>query len=200
METILMARYVALHDRRLNGAVPRRRHLRVVHTNATTALVNAFREIRAEASIEQVRSLFILCHGYAGIDRRARMSMDAGGMGLQLGQENVTQQNVSMWRSIRGIVRNIVIYACAAANTEPDNVGTDADGRYLMGSLALHTGADVYAADSIQWYDPRGGRTGLIDFGGWEGRLLRFTPDGAAPTQKAKAPVELSKVLSGAAI
>ena len=96
--------------------------------------------------------MFVLCHGYAGVDKRANVSADAGGMGLQLGKEGVRHSNVSMWRSIRGKVRNIVVMACAAGDTEPGNVGSTADGRYLMGALAIHAGADIFASNRIQWY------------------------------------------------
>lgn len=53
--------------------------------------------------------------------------------------------------AIRNKVQNIVVYACAAANTERNNEGTTSDGRYLMGALAIHTNASVFAADRIQW-------------------------------------------------
>jgi hypothetical protein len=53
---------------------------------------------------------------------------------------------------IKNKVRNIVIYACAAADTQLGNENTEADGKYLMGALALCTNADVFAADQIQYY------------------------------------------------
>ena len=196
-----MPRYIALHDRRLRGSVSRRRHLLIVNTDAGISLVNAFRAIRADATVSKVHTLFILCHGYAGIDRKARVSVDAGGMGLQLGREDLTHQNVSMWAAIRGKVENIVIYACAAADTEPNNEGTKGDGRYLMGALAIHTDANVFAADKIQWYGTRRGlATGRFDFGDWEGSLFQFVPSGGRPSPVAGAPVELSEVMSGPAI
>jgi hypothetical protein len=48
--------------------------------------------------------------------------MDAGGMGLQLGREDVLHGNVAMWRAIAGRVSNIVVYACAAANAEREEM------------------------------------------------------------------------------
>jgi hypothetical protein len=110
--------------------------------------------------------------------------MDAGGMGLQLGREDLTHSNVSAWRAIKDTTSNIVVFSCAAANTEKGNEGTRADGRYLMGALAVHTNATVYAADRIQWYHKRH----VIDFGGWEGTLLRFKPDGTCVTSPEPAP------------
>jgi hypothetical protein len=196
-----MAIWIALHDRRLNGGVPRRRNLRVLTVDGKTPLINAFHQIRAEASVKKVHSLFILCHGFAGIDKRARVSLDAGGMGLQLGQEGVTHQNVSMWAAIRGKVTNVVVYACAAGDTQPGSVGTSSDGRYLMGALAIHIGADVYAADRIQWFSTyKHGHQGRIDFGNWEGRLLKFGPGGGPPQYAGAPPTELSQVMAGPAI
>jgi hypothetical protein len=63
--------------------------------------------------------------------------------------------NVAMWTAIHRKVEHIIVYSCGAANTERRNQGTRADGRYLMGALAIHTNANVYAADRIQWYHNR---------------------------------------------
>ena len=113
---------------------------------------------------------------------------------MQLGAEEVRHYNVSAWRAVRDKIEDIVVYSCAAADTQPNNVGTAADGKYLMGALALHTNATVYAAEQIQWYRTE---MGVYNFGAWEGRLLRFSPSGAAPTGVSRAPVELHEVLAG---
>jgi hypothetical protein len=116
--------------------------------------------------------------------------MDAGGMGLQLGREALLHTNVSRWKAVAGACRNIVVYACAAANTEAGNEGSLADGKYLMGALAIHANATVYAADRIQWYDPK-----KMDFGKWEGNLWAFTPSGTPASMANAAPTEISAVL-----
>ncbi len=41
-----------------------------------------------------ISDMFILCHGYAGANHAAQVSGDFGGMGLQLGTENVLHANV----------------------------------------------------------------------------------------------------------
>lgn len=51
-----------------------------------------------------------MCHGYAGSNQRGGVCMDAGGMGLQLGRENVLHNNVAMWTAIKGKVEHIVVY------------------------------------------------------------------------------------------
>lgn len=129
--------------------------------------------------------MFIMCHGYAGQNERAQMSMDAGGMGLQLGRENVLHENVSLWSAIKNRVENIVVYSCAASNTESGNEGTAADGRYLMGALAIVTNASVFAADRIQWYNTyKGLANGRFEWGAWEGRLLAFPANWRAAEQE----------------
>jgi len=195
-----MPSYIALRDRRLEGGVPARPRLSIVNTDASTSLRRAFRAITAVAATGRVHSMFIICHGYAGESQRGMRSGDFGGEGLQLGREDVLHENVQDWEAIKDKVSNIVVYSCAAANTEPENVGTNADGRYLMGALAIYTNATVYAADRIQWYNTyRNLSNGRYDFGGWEGRLLRFPPSGAGASVVRRAPVELGDVFSGAA-
>jgi hypothetical protein len=195
-----MSKYVVLRDRRLHGGVPARSNLGIVNTDASTSLAYAFSAINVLARTDRINTLFVLCHGYAGENARANVSVDAGGMGLQLGRESVLHSNVSMWGSIKKKVRRIVVYACAAANTEPGNEGSDSDGRYLMGALALHTDADVYAADAIQWYGTHKNlHNGRFDWGSWEGKLMMFPAGGSAPTRVTNPPVELSQVMAGSA-
>lgn len=196
-----MSRYLALRDRRLQGGVPARSGLSIVNADASTSLSSVFGQIKgALGPHEKFSAMFILCHGFAGRNARARVSMDAGGEGLQLGAENVVHSNVSRWAAIAGKVDNIVVYSCAAGNTERGNEGTTADGRYLMGALAIHTGATVYAADRIQWYGTYNGlANGRFEFDEWEGQLWQFPPNGNPPSVVAGAPVEFSDVMSGVA-
>ena len=184
-----MSKFLALHDRRLLGLVPPQRELAVVNLTPTTPLGNAFRAIRENAERIPIKALFVFCHGYSGINRRERVSLDAGGMGLQLGKEEVMHHNVSMWRAIRDKVEMIVVYSCAAADTQPGNAGTTADGRYLMGALAIYTNAVVYAADKIQHYlTGLDRRHGHVDFGPWEGTILKFAPGGQSPQSVKGTP------------
>ena len=196
-----MGTYVAIHDRRLAGGVPERKGLTVINTNAHTQLREAFGGINYAARKKgPVDALFVLCHGYAGYNDNANVSMDAGGMGLKLGQEGVVHENVAMWKAIANHVKIIVVYSCAAANTEPGNEGTGADGRYLIGALAIHTKAKVYAADRIQWYGKFNNlKHGRFEWGNWEGTLYEFTPNGNSPTMVARAPIEFADVMNGTA-
>ena len=106
------------------------------------------------------------------------------------------QSNVARWAAIKGTATNIIVYACGAADTQAANRGTIADGRYLMGALAIHTQAAVYAADRIQWYSMGGGgATGPINFGRWEGTLWKFSPSGTSgPAAGNRVPLELTEL------
>jgi hypothetical protein len=106
----------------------------------------------------------------------------------------VLHSNVAMWRALANRTENIVVYACGAADTEPGYEGTDYDGRYLMGALAIHTNSTLFAADRIQFYQRNNG--GHIDFGNWEGTLWKFPPSGVAPSPVLRAPVELSDIMN----
>jgi len=170
-------KYMAIRDKRLRGGVPPRPHLAIHNTDATVPLRTVFNHINHYARSGKIHSLFILCHGYAGANKRLNMSMDAGGMGLQLGREGLRHSNVNQWAQIKNKVTNIVIYACAAADTQPGNERTDADGQYLMGALAVCTNANVFAADSIQFYYRHADMpNGAFDFRGWEGTFSSFFP------------------------
>lgn len=192
-----MSRFLALRDHRLRGGVPAREQLYIINTDETTPLVRVFNEINNTVRYHGAfHSMFVFCHGYAGSNPGGQVSMDAGGMGLQLGAEAVLHSNVGMWSAIKNKIQHIVIYACASSNTEPENVGTSADGRYLMGALAIHTGAHVYGGDLIQWYRRHSGLTdGRFDFGKWEGTLWHFPPSGGNPAIVSAPPVEFSQIM-----
>jgi hypothetical protein len=193
-------RYMAVRDRRLMGGVPAHAHLAIQNTDAKTSVKGVLHQISAHAGAGKFHTLFILCHGYAGANLHLNVSADAGGMGLQLGKEGLLHSNVGLWGQIKNKVSNIVIYACAAADTEPGNENTKADGKYLMGALALTTNADVYASDRIQWYlTYKGLHNGAYNFGTWEGQLYKFPAQTGMGTAVASVPVELTAVLNGTA-
>ncbi len=177
-----MGHYLALHDRRLVGGVPARKNLTIINTDEQSSLRRAFYGINAAkvAAKGPLDALFILCHGYAGTNERQRVCMDAGGMGLELGNEDVLHDDVFMWRSIANNVKSIVVYSCAAANTEQGNTDT--------------------TADRIQWYNTyKDLPNGRFEWGDWEGRLFQFPPNGNTATLVDRAPIEFADVMSGKA-
>src|SRR4051794_33814318 len=97
-----MGKYLALRDLRLSGGVPARSNLSIINTGANTTLVTIFHQIKAAAvhAGGRVNAMFVLCHGFAGFDQNAKVCMDAGGMGLLLGRENVVHSNVAMWKKL----------------------------------------------------------------------------------------------------
>jgi hypothetical protein len=184
-----MGNFLILRDERLGGKLAAGCDVWTI--SKSTTLSSILSSIKGAAGTNgHFESLFILCHGFAGINARRGVCMDAGGMGLQLGSEGVLHSNITRWKAIAGKSTNIVVYACAAANTEPGNEGSTADGKWLMGALAKHTGATVYAADRIQWYDPSS-----MDFGDWEGNVWQFPSTGLPPTIVSGAPTELTTLL-----
>jgi hypothetical protein len=190
-----MPEYVVVRDSRLEGVMPGVftawwNDLNIISTSKANPLQDVFDQVN-ELNEEhgKMHTMFVLCHGYAGGSENLMMSGDFGGQGLQLGTENVLHSNVSAWEEIKDTVSNIVVYACAAANTEAGNEFTTEDGEYLMGALAIHTNAVVYAADRMQWYMP-----GDFNFGQWEGRLLRFNPSGEPPEEVSEVPVGFNEL------
>jgi hypothetical protein len=188
---------IALHDARLEGEVYERPYLTVLDIDQNTSLHSAFAQINmAAAGGGKIAALFILCHGYAGSNEAGRVCLDAGGRGLQLGKEDVLISNVSTWQYIADNVENIVVYACAAADTQTGNEFTWEDGKYLMGALAIHANATVFAADKIQWYNHSSPEQRIV-FGDWEGNLWKFSPDRGQATQALRAPVEFDEAEAG---
>jgi hypothetical protein len=166
-----------VHDNRLLGKTPARYNY-VMQISNKTSLRHIIGTVAHYGRIHRLSPLHILCHGYeANWDLGSQMSVqDAhGGFGLQLGRDNLTLFNVSQTADWKKLVDLIVIFACAPADTGPNNAGTWGDGRRFMGELALWSGARVIAAKETQYYnDSSGAKT--IDFDPWEGPVSEFSP------------------------
>jgi hypothetical protein len=93
-------------------------------------------------------------------------------------------------------VANIVVLSCAAADTQSGNEGTVADGRYLMGALAIRTAANVYASNRIQHLYLAGG---FFSHPIWDGDLTWFGPAGKPGLKVADndLPFDFDHVVSG---
>lgn len=187
-----MEAYFVLRDRRLAGGVTKAPGLYIENTDENTSLMKAFATINRAAKVSgTLDTLFIFCHGFVRDeeDQIREQSYQAGGGGLELGKEGVNVSNVSLWSQIKNNVQNIVVYACGAADTLPGAEGTKYDGQYLMGALAIHTNANVFAADQTQYYwRAKDLPNGRYFFGKWDGILYQFSPDGASPTVVNDAP------------
>jgi hypothetical protein len=203
-------KFVMIHDRRVPGGIPARPDLGIINTDEMTRLHFVFARIHRSARQAPIHTMYILAHGTGGIDakpaqdevhsymRPGGVCLDAGGMGVKLAAEGIRHYNVQMWREIRGRVGYIVLFSCAAADTQPGNKGTVADGQYLMGALAIHTGATVYASNRIQYYSRWHNLAhGRFQHPAWQGTLFEFSPtNGSGKRVKAnRAPVEFAQVM-----
>ena len=122
-----LPRHVIFHDKRLSGGTPARPQSVSFPLGPGTPIAAALHFVSSHARVDELFSLSILCHGYAGVDNRGGVCGDFGGMGLQLGREGLMHSNVAMWQALRGVVPRIIVYACGAADTQPHNRGTAAD-------------------------------------------------------------------------
>jgi hypothetical protein len=208
-----MASFVMVRDKRVhNLGIPNRAGLGIINTDAYTPLASVFGRIKGYSRWGRLRALFILGHGKAGFNAHPQsdglsssmgpgaVCMDAGGMGISLGVEGVRHYNVGMWSAIRGCAENIVVFSCAAADTQSGNEFTVADGHYLMGALAIHTGAFVYASNRIQYSSTYRGLSNGRFIHSWTGQLLRFSPDtGASESLRTAPSFDWDRVMAGRA-
>lgn len=80
---------------------------------------------------------------------------------------------------LSGLVKEIELLACGPARTRPGAENTAADGWRFCRELAAHTNGAVLAATQTQYYQ-MAWRTHQIDFGAWEGPVMKFAPSGGA--------------------
>jgi hypothetical protein len=166
---------MVVHDKRLSGQTPLHYSFvfQVDENRPIREIVNVV--ARRARERRRLRVLHILCHGFEetwNLSQQMCMPAAHGGFGLQLGAEGLDLFNVGLTRAWSGLIDLIVLFACAPADTAVYNRGTWGDGRRFVGELALHSGARVIAARDTQYYNP----SGVIDFGGWEGPVLEFSP------------------------
>ena len=192
-----MSGTLILHDTRLEGMADNRTADRVETVDGGTVLEAALMRVgdfaNGHGGLDQ---LSIMCHGYEMVHNSPsqQVCLMIGGGGLQLCREGLTRGTVAKTEVLKGLVNEILVYACAAADTHPDMVGTTWDGRDLFSRMAVHTGAVVYAADVTQWYwrihdAVPNACSDYIDFRGWEGNVWRFNPDGRSPVIVESNPI-----------
>ena len=195
-----MAKRLVLLDFRLTGMVTDGIG-EVIRVGAGTDIQKAFNKVAARAfGLGGLDDLLICCHGFEALfeDYDGQVSFMSGGFGLQLCNENLTLANVGVTAVLKAappevqLVKRIVVLSCAAAETNRLTKVFGADGKRLMGAIALTTGASVVASTASQSYDlipgvaqslrSAGGRDDWrINFGEWEGDVFEFSPaDGSA--------------------
>jgi hypothetical protein len=141
-------------------------------------VVNEVRE--AGLALSNPTHLHIVCHGLSQVPILPDGSAAQG----------IDQQNVGILAAWRPIFLRITIYACDVAYEEPagSNRRVALSGKDLCRAIAMHTATDVIAPAGLQRYDVypdsygdvvnklRGQPfVGAVDFGAWEGELIRFS-------------------------
>jgi hypothetical protein len=190
----------------------------VVFSDGKTPVGTIISDVVAQATgLTGTRELVIMCHGLGGISRAANGTACgvAGGQGLKLGAEDLTQQNVKLVTAWKGLFFRIMILACQAAFTSSprDPCKAPASGRDFCSSFAAHAGTPVIASSSNQNFTtdavgvaetitallqrPVGKCT--VNFGDLEGSALVFEPSGTSHALMLKdlAGGELAKYLRG---
>lgn len=166
---------MVIHDRRLTGDTPAYYNF-VMQVNQQTHIRHIVEVVARRArQVRKLNRLHILCHGYeSNWDLGGQMCLPAahGGFGLQLGNEGLNLFNYGLTSAWKGLVDEIVLFACAPADTYRGNVGTWGDGRRFCGYLALTAGARVIAARDTQIYHYG---NGPIDFRDWEGPVYEYS-------------------------
>ena len=190
-----MSSTMLVHDTRLAGTAPAIANNTYL-VNSSTSVDHALGWISAYARASGGLSrLMLMCHGIAGgvYDSPQGLCTSDLGFGLAFCKEGLSLQNVSKARVLSGRVQQMIVYACGPARTRSGFKSTAADGARFCSELAGHSGATVYAATDTQYYAMNRspsffrnllgiGPQDYIDFGEWEGRVLRFTPDGRVTT------------------
>jgi hypothetical protein len=128
---------------------------------------------------KRLDTLFVLCHGLYQWEENAQLqaSIPVGGYGLQICKQNLTLGNVDVVGNlVRGLIDNIVLFACGSASTQSNNAAQR--NQSFCKKLANKTGAVVYGADRMQVYTPGLDVQKPMNFADWEGTVYRFDPDG----------------------
>lgn len=193
-----MAGRMIWFDSRLKGRTPNNAP-NVYTVDANTDIEHAIGWIgtyaRSQGGLDE---LMVMCHGIeTNWDYGHQMSTStvSGGFGLELCKQGLSLMNSGLlraWREPTVAVRQMTIYACAAADVAPGNAGTYADGPRFMGEMALYSGAAVVASTMAQTYNPESIRKYWpkpIDFGGWEGPVFRFDPETGAQVPTTPGPM-----------
>jgi hypothetical protein len=191
-----------IHDSRLIGGTPN--WYRFVMSVGPRKGIRSIVETVARSARETtgLRKLHILCHGFEAnwnVGRNMCVQTAHGGFGIQLGTEGLSLNNYGVAAPWKGLVREIVLFACAPADTGAGNTGTWGDGKRFCGYLATVTGATVIAARDTQYYQPTG-VNGRIDFGAWEGPVFAFSdanPEGERIRDPSRYRVHNTRAAAG---
>ena len=200
-----------LHDQRLSGHLSNTATRHVGEVRDTFPLDRIIDQVAIRIAENEVVNLVIAAHGLYGAgfsDAPATPGGDTshsfGGFGIQLGRDNIINANVHLFTRLRNssectTLRNIVIYACGAADIMPGGRNGVRDGFLLCREMAAHSGCSVYASDTAQRFSTwrvNPTRTGMVQsdiyFSEWEGTVYKFDPDGSSTVVRdTSGPISL---------
>lgn len=138
---------------------------------------------------KHINALIIHCHGYGefkkgkewiGEKYMALPILTIGafnyGFGLAVGT-GIDRSNVSVFKAIKGLVSEIYLTGCGAAEVTEKADGSG-DGMAFCSAIARYTGAQVYASKEMQWtISLRHSRTyGLVEM---DDIVYQFKPNGS---------------------
>jgi hypothetical protein len=169
---------IIVHDKRLEGVSPKTNDGRVVlNVDQNTSLDGVLTLLAFFGKNNKgYGKITIMAHGFE--DGKTHR----GGLGMQLGKENLGLHNVQKWNALKGKVREIILLSCSVAGVQvgKSNKPQEGNGIYFCAQLAFYSGATVTASMNTQYYNSGKGIIwdSEIDFGEWEGVVLTFSPDG----------------------
>jgi hypothetical protein len=168
---------IIVHDKRLKGVSPKSNGSRaVIQVDENTSLDGVINLLSFFSKYNSYEKIMIMAHGFEDAKNHR------GGLGMQLGKENLGVHNVQKWNALKGKIKQIILYSCSVADVQvgKHNQTEDGNGIYFCTQLAFYSGATVTAAMQPQYYDTGEGIIwdSEIDFGEWEGIVLKFSPDG----------------------
>jgi hypothetical protein len=163
-----------IHDTRLAGQAPNiaENQWPVDITYSIKHIVGWTRDVALGSG--GLRKLIIMAHG--------RASGGSGGYGIQLGKEELNLKTVDVFAKLvdkdTPLVKSIILYSCAVADTPPGKRMSSVDGNLLCSRLAVRTKAYVVASTAFQIYTFGGSANQPINFGSWEGDVYLYGPNG----------------------
>jgi len=145
------------------GVAPKLASQKLITVGAATPITTAVADVKAAAAaLTAPIDLYIMAHGRAsspGIPGGGQLNGLIGGTGLKLCKEELQLSNMSVVQPWSGLFRSIWLYACAAAYDESiptqhqPGMQQQSTGRKFCGNLAMATGAEVIASDTVQKFD-----------------------------------------------
>ena len=181
-----MTGHIIVHDTRLRGTIHPRGSTRIIRSNCESLTAISRRIHRATeawptpttANPTATRDgpasvLTLIGHG-------ARVEDGPVDWLMQIGIEGIHKDNAHAFGSS--------IYRCASDRIRVlcCNAAGSADARETCSNLARGAGVPVYAATTVQEYHRYGTDSqidgamgGWINFGPWEGTVMRYSPDGS---------------------